>query len=154
MARLPNTPRPRWPPRSPAPASGRTDAVANRPPLPASRAGAMPTRAPLSERPARLRPPKGRPTKCAADPRHAQGAIAKARAAETRHPERATAAEACAAPGKAYPTAAPRKPDMPAKASAMAAKAAAVPTETSATAACIGFKREKRNEEEQYRGHA
>jgi hypothetical protein len=79
----------------------------------------------------------------AADPRHAQGAIAKARAAETRHPERATAAEACAAPGKAYPTAAPRKPDMPAKTSAMAAKAAAVPPETSATAACIGFKRER-----------
>src|SRR5262249_59289094 len=86
----------------------------------------------------------------AADPRHAQGAIAKARAAETRHPERATATEACATPGKAYPPATSPKSGMPAKASAMTAKAPAM----SAAAACIGFEREKRNEEEQYRGHA
>src|SRR6201985_2620067 len=147
MARLPNTPRPRWAPRSPGPA---TDAVANRVPLP-NRAGAMPTRAPLSERPAKLRPAMGRPTKWVppirATPRQSEGAIPKPRAADARHPERAGTAEPCAAPGKAYPPAAPCKPDMP-------AKAAAMPTKTSATPACIGFKREKRNEEEQHRGHA
>src|SRR5262245_12104204 len=53
MARLPNTPRPKWAVRIPDPATVRTEAVANRPPL--IRAVATP-RAEVTGRPAKLRP--------------------------------------------------------------------------------------------------
>jgi hypothetical protein len=72
----------------------------------------------------------------AAETRHPEGASANARAAETRHAEGANAPEASAARGKA-PAVAAKAPTMPAKASA-----------------CVGLKREKRNDEEQHRDSA
>src|SRR5262245_39566565 len=45
----------------------------------------------------------------AADSRHAQGAMPKTRAADPCHPEGAATAEGCAAPRKAYASAAPGK---------------------------------------------
>jgi hypothetical protein len=69
--------------------------------------------------------------------RYAEGAMANSRAAETRDAEGANAPEASAARGKA--------PAVAAKATTVHAKA---------SAACVGFKREKRNGEEQHRDNA
>src|SRR5262249_20857668 len=144
MARLPNTPRPpKLAARIPGPASVRAEAVVKRPPVPANRAVA--TRGDANERPAKLRPAKARPPIC--DP--PKRATPKERAptpgpAEPRHAEGATPPDPAAARAKAHPPA-PPKP-------AMAAKAATVPAE--ASSACVGFKREKRNGEEQYRDSA
>jgi hypothetical protein len=79
----------------------------------------------------------------AAETRDAEGASTDARPAETRPAEGANAPEASAARGKAA---------VAAKAATVTAKTPAVPPE--ASSACVGFKREKRNREEQHRGSA
>jgi hypothetical protein len=79
----------------------------------------------------------------AAETRDAEGASTDARPAETRHAEGATAPEASAARGKAHTASA--------KAAAMTAK---TPTVPAASSACVGFKREKRDYEEQRRDSA
>jgi hypothetical protein len=84
----------------------------------------------------------------AAEARHAEGASTDARPAETRHAEGASAPETSAARGKAH-TAASGKAAVAAK--AVTAKAPTVPA---ASSACVGFKREKRDYEEQRRDNA
>jgi len=76
--------------------------------------------------------------------------MANSRAAEARHAEGATAPETSAARGKAHTAAS-------GKAAAVAAKAAVTakaPTVPAASSACVGFKREKRDYEEQRRDNA
>jgi hypothetical protein len=82
-----------------------------------------------------------------AEARYAEGAAANSRAAETRdadgastnaHPTETRHAEGASAP----------------EASSARGKAAAVPAKASAAPACVGFKREKRNGEEQHRDSA
>ena len=75
----------------------------------------------------------------AAETRDADGASTNAHPTETRHADGASAPEASSARGKA---------------AAVAAKAPAVPAKASAAPACVGFKREKRNGEEQHRDSA
>jgi hypothetical protein len=79
----------------------------------------------------------------AAETRHTEGASPDARPAETRDTEGANAPEAAATCGKAAAVTAK---------AAVAAKAPTVPAETSS--ACVGFKREKRDGEEQHRDSA
>jgi len=75
----------------------------------------------------------------AAETRDADGASTNAHPTETRHAEGASAPEASSARGKA---------------AAVAAKAPTVSAKASPAPACVGFKREKRNREEQHRGSA
>src|SRR5262249_49155370 len=155
MARLPNTPRPpKLGARIPGPASVRAEAVLKRPPAPANRAVA--TRGDANERPAKLRPASARPPIC--DPpkratlheRRPPPAPAEpappAGPTPTPHPPIPPTAEGAAPP---EPPAARAKPAAVApKAPAVPAKAATVPAK--ASSACVGFKREKRNGEEQH----
>jgi hypothetical protein len=76
----------------------------------------------------------------AAETRDADGASTNAHPTETRHAEGASAPEASSARGKAHSPAVSPK-------AAVAAKASAAP-------ARVGFKREKRNGEEQHRDSA
>jgi hypothetical protein len=79
----------------------------------------------------------------AAETRDAEGASTDARPAETRHAEGATSPEASSARGKAHTAA-----------SGKAAVTAKAPTVPAASSACVGFKREKRDYEEQRRDNA
>src|SRR5262249_40930256 len=161
MARLPNTPRPpKLAARIPGPASVRAEAVERRPPAPATRAVAM--RGDANERPAKLRPPSARPPIC--DP--PKRATLKERRPTPAPPKRVTPTER--APTPIPPKRATPKERAPpeassargkaaavaAKAPAVPAKASAVPAKASAAPACVGFKREKRNGEEQHRDSA
>jgi len=87
----------------------------------------------------------------AAETRDTEGASTDARPAETRDAEGATAPEASTARGKAHTPASP-KAAVAAKAPTVPAKAPTVPAE--ASSAGVGFKREKRNGEEQHRDSA
>src|SRR5262249_52082037 len=82
----------------------------------------------------------------AAETRDADGASTNAHPTETRHAEGASAPAASSARGKAAAVAANPPPEAD-KAPTVSAKASPAP-------ACVGFKREKRNGEEQHRDSA
>ena len=87
-----------------------------------------------------------------AEARHAEGAMSNSRAAETRHAE---GASPNARPAETRDTEGANAPEAAAtcgKAAAVTAKAPTVPAE--ASSACVGFKREKRDGEEQHRDSA
>src|SRR5262249_19028455 len=147
MARLPNTPRPpQWAPRIPA--SVWAEATVKRPPV--NRAVA--TRGDANERPAKLRPANARPPMRGPPTR----ATLKERARTPDPPKRATPKERAPTPRPAKPPHAEgtSPPEAPAAAPGKAAVAAKAPTVPAKASAGVGFKREKRNGEEQNRNSA